>query len=94
MPATDEDPPRRRTRMDRAAMASNWRQVLLADAAVGVFVVLVGVVVGVLVAVPIGAVLVIAGVAYLVGGLRRWRRWTRLRAAAGLDHRGHDDTSP
>jgi len=74
-------------------MASNWRQVLLADAAVGVAMVLVGAAVGVLVSLAIGAVVLIAGVAYVAGGLLRWRRWARLRAAAGLDHRGNDDTS-
>jgi len=74
-------------------MASNWRQVLLADVAVGLVIVVAGVAVGVLVAPAIGTVMVGGGVAYLVGGTLRWRRWARLRAAAGLDPRGHDGTT-
>jgi len=94
MPVDDKKPPKRRTRMDRAAMASNWRQVLLADAAVGVVVVVAGGVVGILISLVVGAVVVGAGLAYLVGGLLRWRRWARLRLAAGLDQQGHDDVTP
>lgn len=71
-------------------MAPNWRQVLLADAAMGLVIVLGGIVAGVLGAFIVGAVLVGAGLAYLAGGLLRWRRWARLRAAAGLDHPGSD----
>lgn len=74
-------------------MAPNWRQVLVADAAVGLFVVVAGMVVTVLISSIFGAVIAVAGVAYLAGGLLRWRRWARLRAAAGLDHRGHDGTT-
>ncbi len=77
--------------MDRAAMASNWRQVLLADAAVGVVIVVVGVLVAVLASFVLGALVVGGGAAYLVGGLLRWRRWSRLRAVAGLDDRDQDD---
>lgn len=85
MAPADDEPPRRRARMDRAALASNWRQVLLADAAVGVVIVVVGVLVGVLVSLALGVLVVAGGAAYLVGGMLRWRRWGRLRAAAGLE---------
>ncbi len=85
MAGVDDDPPRRRPRVDRAALASNWRQVLAADAAVGLAVVVVGVVVLVVVSVLVGALVMGAGAAYVTGGMFRWRRWARLRAEAGLD---------
>ena len=92
---TADDGQRRRARphLDRAAMASNWRQVLLADAAVGVAVVVAGFVVLVVVSVLVGVLIVLAGLAYVIGGVFRWRRWSRLRAEGGLEPRGGDDTS-
>jgi hypothetical protein len=66
---------------DNAAYADNWRSILLVDAAIGWALVLVGLVLGN----ALGLVLVGAGAAYLVLGLRRSRRWKRLRAERGLD---------
>lgn len=66
---------------DRAAYAANWKTVLLVDAAIGWVVVFVGL----FLANALGLVLVGAGGAYLFLGLRRARRWKRLRAEAGLD---------
>jgi len=65
----------------------------MVDAAVGLVVVLGGLLVALLVSAVVGVVVAAAGVAYLVGGLLRWRRWARLRAAAGLDRR-RDDADP
>ncbi|MGI9079707.1 MAG: hypothetical protein ACR2GF_02600 [Acidimicrobiales bacterium] len=76
---------RRRARIDRAAMASNWRQVLLVDALFGVIVVLAGGVVAAVLWAAAGGVLVVLGGVYLGFGVARWRRWARLRAEAGLD---------
>ena len=66
---------------DTAAYADNWRTILLVDAAVG----WVLVVVGLVLANGLGLVLLGAGAAYLILGLRRGRRWKRLRAERGLD---------
>ena len=92
--AADPDPPRRRARVDQAAMASNWRQVLVVDAAVGAVVVVAGLVVALFLSPAVGILISAAGIAYLVGGLLRWRRWARLRAAAGLDAGGDETQSP
>jgi len=81
---------RRRARIDRAATASNWRQVLLVDSLFGLIVLLAGVVVAAVVWPPAGGVLVVLGGAYLGVGAARWRRWIRLRAEAGLDKAGDD----
>jgi hypothetical protein len=81
----DDRPPQPNRRLDRAALAPNWRSVLAADAALGLAVTVVGVVVAVLVSVPVGVVLAVAGAAYVAAGVARWRRWARLRADAGLD---------
>lgn len=71
---------------DSAALAANWRTILLVDAAVGWALVLAGfVAAGAFEATVVGSLLVGAGVAYLLLGLRRARRWRRLRADAGLD---------
>lgn len=65
---------------DEAALAANWRTILLVDAAIGwAMVVLAFVIQGI-----IGLVLLGAGGAYLVLNLRRGRRWRRLRREAGL----------
>jgi hypothetical protein len=69
---------------DSAALAANWRTVLVADAALGVIASLVGVVLILAVTVVGGVLLVAAGAWYsaLVG--LRARRWARLRREAGL----------
>ena len=69
---------------DAAAYAANWHRVLLADAVLAVVVAAAGL--GVLAAVSVipGAGLAALGLAYLVAVGRRWRRWARLRADAGL----------
>lgn len=66
---------------DTAAYADNWRTILLVDAVIG----WVLVVVGLVLANALGLVLLGAGAAYLILGLRRGRRWKRLRAERGLD---------
>jgi len=66
-------------------MASNWREVLLVDAALGAAVVIGGLVVAALLWVAVGLVVAAAGAVYVGLGLSRWRRWARLRADAGLD---------
>ncbi len=70
---------------DTPAYAPNWRQVIIADAAVGV----VGVIAGLAVlfalnSVVIGAGLAALGAVYLVAVVRRALRWRRLRSDAGL----------
>jgi Flp pilus assembly protein TadB len=65
---------------DEAAYADNWRTILIVDAVIG----WVLVVVGLVLANALGLVLVGAGAAYLVIGLRRLRRWKRLRDERGL----------
>lgn len=67
---------------DDAAYASNWRTILLVDSLIGWALVIVGVV---LLAKVIGLVLLAAGIAYLVLGALRARRWRRLRTEAGLE---------
>ena len=66
---------------DNAAYADNWRTILVVDTVIG----WVLVVVGLLLANGLGLILLGAGAAYLVLGLRRARRWKRLRAERGLD---------
>jgi hypothetical protein len=63
---------------DDAAYASNWRTVLLVDAAVALAVFAVG---AVLIAVghPLGFIAVLLGLGYGVLIVRRGRRWARLR---------------
>src|SRR5438270_2774737 len=83
-------PPTRK--VDRAAYAANWRQILLVDALVGVLVIVLGVVVLLLVSLLAGVVVAVAGGGYLLLGLTRWRRWARLRSEAGLDDPGASPT--
>jgi hypothetical protein len=70
-------------RNDEAAYASNWRTVLLVDSLVGIVAVAAGVVVAVALNGAVGSVLAGAGIAYLLLGLRRGRRWKHLRAGRG-----------
>lgn len=66
---------------DDAAYARNWRTIVVVDAAIGWALLVVGVLLGN----AVGVVLVVAGAVYVVVGLRRARRWKRLRAERGLD---------
>ncbi len=84
-------PTRRRARVDRAAMASNWRQVLAVDALLGLAILSGGVLVAVLLSPAAGGVLGAVGALYLGAGVRRWRRWARLRSEAGLDRPDRPD---
>jgi hypothetical protein len=69
---------------DSAAYAVNWRHVLAADGLVGLAGVVIGLVVLAVGSLAVGAGLAALGVMYLVAVGRRWRRWARLRAEAGL----------
>ena len=70
---------------DATAYAANWRTVLAVDAAIGLALAAAGVVLLVLRgAGVVGALLVAAGAAYATLVARRYRRWRRLRTAAGL----------
>lgn len=59
---------------DDAAYAANWKRILLTDALLGVFAVLIGVW-------RSGAFLIVsaAGVVYVAAVFRRFLRWRRLR---------------
>jgi hypothetical protein len=69
---------------DSAARAANWRTVLAVDAALGIVVSIVGVVLAVVVNAAVGFAVVALGAAYtaLVGS--RARRWARIRRESGL----------
>ena len=69
---------------DRAAYAVNWRTVLAVDASLGVAVVVAGLVLARRGAEVAGVLLAVAGVAYAALVARRYLRWRRLRAEAGL----------
>jgi hypothetical protein len=70
---------------DDAALAENWRTILLVDAAIGWAAVLGGAVLYVADVIPLlGALLFGMGAVYVVFGLRRARRWRRVRADHGL----------
>jgi len=66
-------------------MASNWRQVLAVDIALGVVVTLTGLFVALFWTSRVGVPLSAVGATYVVLGVLRWRRWARLRQATGLD---------
>jgi hypothetical protein len=72
---------------DSAALAANWRTVLVVDAGLGILTSVVGVVLLAVVSVAVGLTVVAAGAAYaaLVGA--RARRWARLRRSAPSDAR-------
>jgi hypothetical protein len=65
---------------DDAAFADNWRTIVVVDAVIGWLLVVVGLVL----ANVVGVLLVGAGAAYVFFGLRRARRWKRLRNERGL----------
>jgi Flp pilus assembly protein TadB len=67
-----------------AAYASNWKQILLVDASMGVAVFVAGVVVMALWSIWIGAAVGAAGAAYVYAVLLRYRRWKATRVDAGL----------
>ena len=72
-----------------AALASNWRRVLLVDASVGVLVIAVGVLALVawhsIVGVIVGWALVLLGVVYVFAVIGRYRAWKVHRRDAGID---------
>jgi len=82
---TDDDRPLdpRGRRVPRAALAPNWWVVLLADAAVGVVVALVGVALAVWWLPWLGALVMAAGVVYVALVVRRGLQWRWLRREAG-----------
>ena len=67
-----------------AVYASNWRTVLVVDAAMGVAVAIAGIVLAVVWNVVAGGLLGSCGVAYVVAVVRRGRQWAELRRQAGL----------
>ena len=69
---------------DSAAYAANWLHVLALDALIGVAVVVIGLIVLAVGSVLAGGGLAALGLLYVVAVGRRWRRWVRLRAEAGL----------
>lgn len=75
--------PKRMT-TDDAALAPNWRTVLLGDAVVGIVLIVVAAVVTVMWSPLVGIFVAGAASANLAGLARRYRRWQRLRADAGL----------
>lgn len=72
-------------RGDHVALAVNWRSVLVVDALVGVVAVVAGLVAVARVNVAGGALLIAGGLLYVGAVGRRYTRWKRLRADAGLD---------
>jgi hypothetical protein len=67
-----------------AVFARNWRTVLVADAAMGVAVVVAGVVVAVVWNLVLGGLLGSLGLVYVALVVRRGREWAQLRRDAGL----------
>ena len=67
-----------------AAYASNWKQILLVDASMGLVILLAGFVVVLLWNVWIGAGLGALGAAYTYAVYRRYQQWKGTREAAGL----------
>ena len=68
-----------------AAMASNWRRVILVDGLLGIVLAVVGVVLAVIWSQFGGAVVAAAGVLYVFAVIRRYRGFADRRRAAGLD---------
>jgi len=69
----------------RAAYASNWRVILVADAGLGMAFLAVGIVLMVVWELVPGAFIGALGCTYLVVVLRRYGTWRQLRRDAGLD---------
>lgn len=72
-------------RSDDAALAANWKLIILVDVALGVAVLGAGLVALATGSVVVGGFLVAAGGSYVAAGWRRRSRWRRLRLEAGLD---------
>jgi hypothetical protein len=84
MPARDRGS-RDRGAGSPAALAPNWRQVLLADAALGLMVAVAGILMVVLADAPAGWVPATLGVVYVFAIVGRYRIWRTRREEAGLD---------
>jgi thiosulfate reductase cytochrome b subunit len=69
----------------RAALASNWRRVLLVDAAAGTVVLALGVASVVGWNPVVGWILVLLGLAYVLAIIGRYRTWRVLRRESGFD---------
>lgn len=69
---------------DDAALAPNWGTVLLVDAVVSLVLLAGGVALAVTWSLIVGSLLAAAGAANATALARRYRRWKRLRADAGL----------
>jgi hypothetical protein len=68
-----------------AALAPNWRRVLLVDAGMGLVVLALGVLSVVAWNQIVGWILVLLGVLYLFAVTGRYRTWKAHRTEAGLD---------
>ena len=71
-------------RDDSAALARNWATILVVDALLGVLVLAAGLLLAANANAVLGAIVVLAGLAYVALTIRRGRRWRKLRADAGL----------
>jgi hypothetical protein len=69
----------------RAALASNWRRVLLVDASAGIVVFALGVASVVGWNPIVGWILVLLGSAYVLAIIGRYRTWRALRRESGFD---------
>jgi hypothetical protein len=70
---------------ERAALASNWQTIVLADAAIALAALVGGLFLVAQGRAVIGAPVAAGGLVYVVAGLRRFRRWRQLRTEHGLD---------
>lgn len=70
---------------DDAATASNWKSVLMGDAAIGVIALVAGWWLASSGRTIVGSLLVGAGLGYIALVVSRYRRWRTLRRDAGLD---------
>jgi len=83
-PAEPDEPGGGGPRLHPAVYAANWRTVLAVDAAMGVVVIVAGIVVAIAWNFVAGGVLGSLGVAYVAAVVRRGRQWAQLRRDAGL----------
>ena len=67
-----------------AALAPNWRRVLLVDAVVGLVAVALGILSLVAWNAIVGWVLILLGVAYLFAVIGRYRTWKTYRSHSGI----------
>jgi hypothetical protein len=68
-----------------AALAPNWRRVLLVDGLVGVIVLALGLLAFVAWNTIVGGIVVLLGLVYVFAVVGRYRTWRAHRQAAGLD---------